>query len=148
MPKKTQKKVTKTIVVGDTSALISLGVGGILSKCFKISKILIPQKVFDELNEISKFDDVHGNAAKETIRYISNGKIEVIEVKQVKKIEEKHDGKSTFRVIWQGNGESEWDTLEGCPCFICTDIDQCGAGQPTSPWICEKLNKWIKERLD
>ena len=67
---------------------------------------------------------------------------------QVKKIEEKHDGKSTFRVIWQGNGESEWDTLEGCPCFICTDIDQCGAGQPTSPWICEKLNKWIKERLD
>jgi len=67
---------------------------------------------------------------------------------QIKKVTEKHDGKSTIRVIWQGNDESEWDTLEGCPCFVCPDIDQCGASQPVSPWICEKLNNWIKERLD
>lgn len=67
---------------------------------------------------------------------------------QVKKVEEKHDGKSTFRLIWQDDDEAEWDTLEGCPCFICPDIDQCGAGQPTSPWLCGKLNSWIKERLD
>jgi hypothetical protein len=66
---------------------------------------------------------------------------------QVKKIEERHDGKATFRIFWQGEVESEWDTLEGCPCFVCPDIDQCGAGQPTSPWICEKLNTWIKNRL-
>ncbi len=67
---------------------------------------------------------------------------------QVKKVEENHDGKSMFRIIWQGIDKSEWDTLEGCPCFVCPDIDQCGAGQPTSPWICEKLNSWIKDRLD
>jgi hypothetical protein len=65
----------------------------------------------------------------------------------VKKVEENHDGVSTFRIIWQGSDESEWDTLEGCPCFVCTDIDQCGAGQPTSPWVCQKLNIWIKDRL-
>ncbi|MFW9985549.1 MAG: hypothetical protein ACFFDJ_03190 [Candidatus Odinarchaeota archaeon] len=65
---------------------------------------------------------------------------------KVKKIEEKHDGKSVIRIIWQE--DSEWDTLQGCPCFICPDIDQCGAGQPTSPWGCDKLNNWIKERLD
>ncbi len=67
---------------------------------------------------------------------------------QVEKIEENHDGQSTFRIIWQGNDEGEWDTLEGCPCFICQNIDQCGAGQPTSPWVCEKLNSWIKARLE
>jgi hypothetical protein len=66
---------------------------------------------------------------------------------QVKKVEENQDGKTTLRIFWQGDEESEWDTLEGCPCFICPDIDQCGAGQPTSPWVCEKLSTWIKERL-
>ena len=65
---------------------------------------------------------------------------------KVKKVEEEHDGKSMIRVIWQD--ASEWDTLHGCPCFICPDIDQCGAGQPISPWACEKLSKWIKDRLD
>ena len=70
VPKKTQSIVNETIIIADTSALISLGVGDILSKSLEISKILIPQKVFDELNEISKFDDIHGNAAKETIRYL------------------------------------------------------------------------------
>ncbi len=67
---------------------------------------------------------------------------------QVKKVEETHDGKSVVRVIWQDQDDAEWDTLQGCPCFICSDIDQCGAGQPISPWVCEKLNTWIKKRLD
>lgn len=67
---------------------------------------------------------------------------------QIKKVEEKHDGESVIRVIWQVKDDSEWDTLQGCPCFICPDINQCGAGQPTNPWLCGKLNKWIKERLD
>ena len=102
MPKKTQSIVNETIIIADTSALISLGVGDILSKSLEISKILIPQKVFDELNEISKFDDIHGNAAKETIRYISNGKIEVIEVKQVEKTEELVSGYSRIN-----EGEAE-----------------------------------------
>ena len=102
MQKKTQSIVNKKIIIADTSALISLGVGDILSKSLEISKILIPQKVFDELKEISKFDDVHGNAAKETIRYISNGKIEVNKVKQVEKIEELVSGYSRIN-----EGEAE-----------------------------------------
>ncbi len=66
---------------------------------------------------------------------------------QIKKVAEKHDGESTFRLIWN-DFESEWDTREGLPCFVCPDIDQCGAAQPTNPWVCEKLNKWIKVQLD
>lgn len=63
-------------------------------------------------------------------------------------INETHNGKSMIRVVWQNQDDGVWDTLEGCPCFVCRDIDQCGASQPISPWSCEKLNTWIKERLD
>jgi len=65
VPKKIPNEVPETIVVGDTSALISLGVGGVLSKCLKISRIMIPKKVQSELNEISKFKDIHGNQKEE-----------------------------------------------------------------------------------
>ena len=61
------------------------------------------------------------------------------------KIKESHDGIETIRVIWQEQGDSEWDTLQGCPCFVCPDIDQCGAGQPTNPWMCKKLDYWIQQ---
>jgi rRNA-processing protein FCF1 len=77
VPKRTQKEIYETIVFGDTSALISLAVGSVLLKCLRISTILIPQEVYNELSEISQFNDVHGKAAQETIRMISNGNIEV-----------------------------------------------------------------------
>jgi len=65
----------------------------------------------------------------------------------VKKVEEKKKkGESVLRIIWNDKDEPKWDTLQGCPCFACTDIDVCGAGQPTSPWSCDRLNMWIKDR--
>ena len=102
MPKKTQNKVPETIVVGDTSALISLGVGGVLSKCLETSRILIPQKVYNELNDISQSNDIHGKAAQEMIRIISNGDIDVAEVKHIEKIDELVSGYSRIDV-----GEAE-----------------------------------------
>ena len=102
MPKKIPNEVPETIVVGDTSALISLGVGGVLSKCLKISRIMIPKKVQSELNEISKFKDIHGKAAHETIRLISSGNIEVGEVKHVEKIDKLVSGYSRIN-----EGEAE-----------------------------------------
>ena len=94
MPKKTQKETYETIVVGDTSALISLAVGSVLLKCLRISRILIPQEVYSELSEISQYNDVHGKAAQETIRMISNGNIEVEEVEHIDKINELVSGYS------------------------------------------------------
>jgi hypothetical protein len=64
----------------------------------------------------------------------------------VKKVEEKQNGDSVLRVIWHDKDPPKWDTLQGCPCFACLEIDVCGAGQPTSPWSCEKLSTWIKDR--
>ena len=66
----------------------------------------------------------------------------------VKKVEEKRKGDSVLRIIWHDKDAPKWDTLQGCPCFACTEIDVCGAGQPTSPWSCEKLNSWIRERTE
>ena len=65
----------------------------------------------------------------------------------IKKVEEQHDGNTVLRFFWQEADDAEWDTLEGCPCFSCAEIDQCGAGHPTSPWNCNKLNTWIDERI-
>ena len=66
----------------------------------------------------------------------------------LRKIEESHDGVETIRVVWQEQEDSEWDTLQGCPCFVCTAINQCGAGQPTNPWMCKKLDSWIQLQKD
>lgn len=65
---------------------------------------------------------------------------------QLTKVEESRDGNTIVRLFWHETDDSEWDTLQGCPCFICPDINQCGAGQPTTPWMCKKLNKWIQDR--
>jgi len=67
VPKETQKEIYETIVVGDTSALISLAVGSVLLKCLRISRILIPQEVYSELSEFSQFNDVHGKVLQYTI---------------------------------------------------------------------------------
>ncbi|MEM1659349.1 MAG: hypothetical protein QXX87_01310 [Candidatus Jordarchaeales archaeon] len=36
-----------------------------------------------------------------------------------------------------------WNTLEGCPCFTCSQISRCGAGQQISPNNCWKLTEYI-----
>ena len=120
MPKKIPSEVPETIVVGDTSALISLGVGGVLSNCLKISRIMIPSKVHSELNDISKFKDVHGKAAIETIRLISKGDIEVGNVKMAKKVDELYSGYSRI-----DEGEAEaliLDQENSIPILITDDF--------------------------
>ena len=64
----------------------------------------------------------------------------------IEEVEERHDGKPVLRLIWR-ESHIGWDTLRGCPCFSCPEIDRCGAGQPVSPWTCKKLDEWITSRL-
>jgi len=81
VPKKIQNRIPDTIVVGDTSALISLGVGLVLKDCLTISKIVVPKKVNQELEEMSHFNDEDGIAAKETLDLILKGQIKILPVK-------------------------------------------------------------------
>ena len=87
MPKKIPNGIPDTIVVGDTSALISLGVGLVLKDCLKISKIVVPKKVRQELEEMSHFYDEDGIAARVTLDLILKGQIEVLAVKNIEKVQ-------------------------------------------------------------
>ena len=87
MLKKIPNRILDTIVVGDTSALISLGVGLVLKDCLKISKIVVPKKVQQELDEMSHFNDEDGMAAKGTSDLILKGQIQVLTVKNYQKVQ-------------------------------------------------------------
>lgn len=61
------------VVVADTGAVISLALSGLFGICQKHFKIIIGEKIAEELIEIASFNDELGEAAKEVL--------EVIEVK-------------------------------------------------------------------
>ncbi len=61
------------VVVADTGAVISLALSGLFGICQKHFKIIIGEKIAEELREIASFNDELGEAAKEVL--------EVIEVK-------------------------------------------------------------------
>lgn len=57
---KGQRRTTKknrSVLVGDTSALISLEVGNVLEDSFQIFDYLIPKKVRKEIEDISSYGD-------------------------------------------------------------------------------------------
>ena len=87
MPKKIPKRIPDTIVVGDASALISLGVGLVLKDCLTISKIVVPMKVRQELEEMSHFNDEDGIAANDTLDLILKGQISVLSVNNLGKVQ-------------------------------------------------------------
>ncbi len=74
-------------IVMDTSSLISLQMIGILQQSFKIMKIIIPKAVEKEINEISSYKDMEGKSADKILEHIKNGIIEVVGVKNKKKVE-------------------------------------------------------------
>ena len=65
------------IVVADTGAVLSLALSGLFGICQKHFRIIIGEKIAEELKDIALFDDELGKAAKEVL--------EVIEVKSADK---------------------------------------------------------------
>ena len=60
-------------VVADTGAVLSLALSGLFGICQKHFRIIIGEKIAEELKDIASFDDELGDAAKEVL--------EVIEIK-------------------------------------------------------------------
>jgi predicted nucleic acid-binding protein len=56
-----------TVLVADTSGLVSLGIAGqdidVLSLCLERYDVVVPETVVEELREVASYDDVHGNGA-------------------------------------------------------------------------------------
>ncbi len=40
------------------------------------------------------------------------------------------------------------DSIEGCPCLICPDIDRCFMGGQKDPTTCLELTAWIDPRIE
>jgi len=40
------------------------------------------------------------------------------------------------------------DTVEGCPCLICREVDKCFSGGTVTPNTCLKLSAWIDPRIE
>lgn len=57
-------------ILADTSALISLEIEGLVGRASKLIRFVIPTAVYDELNGIAKFDDVHGRSARSLLRLV------------------------------------------------------------------------------
>jgi len=74
-------------VVIDTSSLVSLEMIRILKKCLEIVKITIPASVEGELKELSEYKDIEGKASKEILKLIRNKQINVIKIKNRRKVE-------------------------------------------------------------
>ncbi len=65
------------VIVADTGAVLSLALSGLFGICRKHFKIIIGQKIAEELKDIASIDDELGEAAKEVL--------EVVEVKSAGK---------------------------------------------------------------
>ena len=58
-----------SVLVADTSALVSLGIVGTaatdpLAPCLDTYEVLVPEIVVDELEEVASYDDAHGRGAQ------------------------------------------------------------------------------------
>lgn len=103
MPKKTQKKPIRIVIVGDTSALISLEVGDVLNLSFSNYQYLISLTIKKELKEMSSYPDIHGKAALKILTYVSSKNIIVRKLKSRTKLTKILAG---FNHIDQGKGEA------------------------------------------
>jgi len=65
-------------VAADTGALVSLQLCGILEKSFEHFTYYIGKRIKEELEELSRYDDEIGIAAREVLSFIGKG-IEVVE---------------------------------------------------------------------
>ena len=40
------------------------------------------------------------------------------------------------------------DSIEGCPCLICDEVEKCFGGGTVTPATCLKLTAWIDPRIE
>jgi len=60
---------------------------------------------------------------------------------------ELHENRWTYRLI-SPREPITIDSIKGCPCVTCEDIEKCGPGLSSSSALCEKLTSWINAKTD
>jgi predicted nucleic acid-binding protein len=65
-------------ILADTSALVSLEIKNLVTMASRFIQFSISTGICEELNEIAKFDDVHGRSARDVLGMVKKGVIKVI----------------------------------------------------------------------
>ena len=58
-----------------------------------------------------------------------------------------NNGRWTFK-IYSTKVYVTIDSIKGCPCLICPDVDKCYSGGTITPTTCLKLTAWIDPRIE
>jgi hypothetical protein len=58
-----------------------------------------------------------------------------------------NNGRWTFK-IYSTKVFGTIDSIEGCPCLICPDVDKCHSGGTKDPTTCLELTAWVDPRIE
>ena len=58
-----------------------------------------------------------------------------------------NNGRWTFK-IYSTKVFGTLDSIEGCPCLICPDVDRCFRGGTKDPRTCLELTAWVDPRIE
>jgi hypothetical protein len=57
------------------------------------------------------------------------------------------NGRWTYRLYFKREPVT-LDSVKGCPCLICSEMDKCFSGGTNDPTICSALTAWIDPRIE
>ncbi|MFC1802724.1 transcriptional regulator [Thermoproteota archaeon] len=58
-----------------------------------------------------------------------------------------NEGRWTYKLFFKKEPVT-LESVEGCPCLICPEVDKCFRGGKQDPNICLDLTAWIDSRID
>ena len=58
-----------------------------------------------------------------------------------------NDGRWTYKLYFKKEPVT-LESVEGCPCLICPEVDKCFRGGSIDPNVCLFLTSWIDPRLE
>jgi predicted nucleic acid-binding protein len=107
-----------TVVVADTSALVSLGGArkDILGMLVEENKLLVPRQVVDELEETASYDDEQGRAAEKALRFVEES---IFKVRSV-------DLDPEFPLDRGENAAVALANSENADLFLCDEFNRIG----------------------
>ncbi len=58
-----------------------------------------------------------------------------------------NDGRWTYKLVSK-NEPVTLDSVRGCPCLICSEVEKCFRGGTQDPVCCQLLTAWIDPRIE
>jgi hypothetical protein len=66
---------------------------------------------------------------------------------RIKREKELNNGRWTYRLFIKRKPVT-LNSVQGCPCLICDEMDKCFRGGLSDPTICQALTAWVDPRVE